>query len=85
MNMKNKNKGISGIEPSSALGWELGDCWTRANRNGKTKVGDWVCSGCANLNYSFRSVCNICKADRTLCGLLVFEVNDQWFFFRYFL
>ena len=22
---------------------------------------DWICNRCLNLNYSFRSVCNICK------------------------
>ncbi len=22
---------------------------------------DWICNRCSNLNYSFRTVCNICK------------------------
>ena len=25
------------------------------------KKGDWVCSNCKNLNYSFRTVCNRCR------------------------
>ena len=25
------------------------------------KKGDWICSNCKNLNYSFRTICNRCK------------------------
>ena len=25
------------------------------------KKGDWICTNCKNLNYSFRTVCNRCK------------------------
>ena len=26
-----------------------------------SKKGDWICSNCKNLNYSFRAICNRCK------------------------
>ena len=26
-----------------------------------SKNGDWICSNCKNLNYSFRAICNRCK------------------------
>jgi hypothetical protein len=28
------------------------------------RVGDWVCTSCNNLNFSFRKICNRCKITR---------------------
>lgn len=30
----------------------------------KERVGDWICSKCSNLNFSFRTVCNRCKVEK---------------------
>ena len=30
-------------------------------KDNNNKKGDWICSNCKNLNYSFRTVCNRCK------------------------
>lgn len=27
----------------------------------QTRVGDWVCANCKNLNFSYRAVCNRCS------------------------
>ena len=39
----------------------------KKNKNQKFKEKrpfDWVCNRCNNLNYSFRTFCNICKLPR---------------------
>ena len=31
----------------------------------RERIGDWVCYRCNNLNFSFRTICNRCKIDKT--------------------
>ena len=33
----------------------------KSKKEKHNKKGDWVCSNCKNLNYSFRTVCNRCR------------------------
>ena len=39
------------------------------------KKGDWICSNCKNLNYSFRTVCNRCKFPKI--NYYVINPNNQ--------
>jgi len=33
----------------------------KSKKEKHNKKGDWICSNCKNLNYSFRTVCNRCR------------------------
>ena len=33
----------------------------KGKKEKNNKKGDWICSNCKNLNYSFRTVCNRCR------------------------
>ena len=35
-----------------------------SNKNKNEENNDWICSKCQNLNYSFRTICNRCKAPK---------------------
>lgn len=37
---------------------------------GKYRAGDWICNRCSNHNYSFRTVCNSCKAQTKMDNLI---------------
>jgi hypothetical protein len=34
------------------------------NQNNEGENYDWICSKCQNFNYSFRTICNRCKAPK---------------------
>ena len=40
--------------------------FVRRKKYFKERVGDWICSKCNNLNFSFRTVCNRCKVDKLI-------------------
>jgi len=35
-----------------------------SHKNENNKKGDWICSFCKNLNYSFRKICNRCQVPK---------------------
>ena len=42
---------------------EIGEKGKKFNKNKKPLIerpGDWICSGCQNLNFAFRTNCNRC-------------------------
>ena len=37
----------------------------RVKKPSTKKAGDWICLKCLNLNFSYRSACNVCKSSKS--------------------
>jgi len=50
---------LSPVEPTNTPHYSESNQLVNSER-----VGDWVCTSCNNLNFSFRKICNRCKISR---------------------
>ena len=46
------------------------------DKNENNKKGDWICSYCTNLNYSFRTICNRCRIPKVY-SLINTQLTNQ--------
>ena len=46
------------------------------DKNENNKKGDWICSYCKNLNYSFRTICNRCRIPKVY-SLINTQLTNQ--------
>jgi len=42
------------------------------------RVGDWICSNCGNLNFSFRIMCNRCQISKQESEMLQIQYTEKY-------